>query len=37
MLPGAMFTGFPSGCEVVVHLGGTATYVDVGDTVVAVA
>jgi T5SS/PEP-CTERM-associated repeat protein len=36
MLPAAMFTGFDGACEVVVHLGGTATYVDDGD-VAAVA
>jgi hypothetical protein len=36
MLPAAMFTGFDAGCEVVVHLGGAATYVDDGD-VAAVA
>jgi hypothetical protein len=28
VLPQAMFAGFAGACEVVVHLGGVATYVD---------
>ena len=30
-LPGHVFDGFPGACEVVVHLGGTAAYIDDGD------
>jgi hypothetical protein len=33
---GALFAGFPGSCEVVVHLGGTARYIDDGG-VMAVA
>jgi hypothetical protein len=36
VLPGALFAGFPGSCEVVVHLGGTARYIDNGG-VMAVA
>jgi hypothetical protein len=31
VLPGTMFAGFAGACEVVVHLGGTAVYVDDGE------
>jgi hypothetical protein len=30
-VPAALFQGFAGPCEVVVHLGATATYVDDGD------
>jgi hypothetical protein len=32
-VPGTVFAGFAGGGEVVVHLGGTATYVDEGEVV----
>jgi hypothetical protein len=35
-LPGEVFGGFEGPCEVVIHLGGTASYIDDGD-VAAVA
>jgi hypothetical protein len=35
MLPGAMFTGFEGPCEVVMHLGGVARYVEEGLVAVA--
>jgi hypothetical protein len=31
ILPASLFTGFLGACEVVVHLGGTAHYIDDGD------